>query len=487
MQSIKTHFNYFLFGLAFLSCAKNGTVSNSGAGSDRDTARPVFNYQSVDEWITQGDKSLLFNENKNTIKFSNASNLYPAIEIDSTQKFQQIDGFGFCLTDASAYLISQMSATQRTHLLKELFASDSTNIGISYIRVSIGASDLSRNVYSYDDMPSGQIDTALSHFSLANEEAQTTIAVIKQILSIHPNLKILGSPWSPPVWMKDNNATKGGSLKPEYYHVYADYFVKYLKGMQQNGITLDAITPQNEPLNPDNNPSLYMSADEEADFIKNDLGPALAKAGIATKIWVYDHNCDKPDYPMTILADTDAAKYVDGAAFHLYSGNISALGSVHNAYPDKNVYFTEQYTASSSTFGADLTWAVQNLIIGSTKNWSKNVLEWNLASDPSLSLHTKGGCTTCLGAVTINANTVSRNQSYYIIAHASKFVKAGSYRISTNDIANLYNVAFLTPDGTKVLIVLNAGLQAQNFNIKFNGKTAACLLNSNSVATYVWK
>ncbi|MEO7835671.1 MAG: glycoside hydrolase family 30 beta sandwich domain-containing protein, partial [Ginsengibacter sp.] len=276
------------------------------------------------------------------------------------------------------------------------------------------------------------------------------------------------------------------SLEKQYYDVYANYFVKYIRAMKSEGITIDAITPQNEPLNPKNNPSMYMNAAEEADFIKNSLGPAFEKADIATKIICYDHNADVPEYPLTILQDVDASKYVDGSAFHLYDGNISALSKVHNAFPDKNIYFTEQYTGSGSSFGGDLSWAIQNLIIGATKNWSRNVLEWNLASDPNLAPHTDGGCNTCLGAVTIDGNAIKRNQSYYIIAHASKFVRPGSTRIFTTDIPGFANVAFATPSGKKVLIVINTSKQSQQFNIKFNGTNAAASLNAGAVATYIW-
>ncbi|HEY5391092.1 MAG TPA: glycoside hydrolase family 30 beta sandwich domain-containing protein, partial [Hanamia sp.] len=259
-----------------------------------------------------------------------------------------------------------------------------------------------------------------------------------------------------------------------------------IQAMKSYGININAITPQNEPLNPNNNPSMYMTASDQADFIKNSLGPAFKNNNIATKIICYDHNADDPQYPITVLQDPGAYQFVDGSAFHLYAGNISALSQVHNAFPDKNIYFTEQYTSSTGAFGGDLSWAIQNLVIGATKNWSRNVLEWNLASDPNLGPHTDGGCSTCLGAVTINGSQVARNQSYYIIAHASKFVSPGSIRIQSTDVSGIANVAFITPDGKKVLIVLNTGSQWQQFNIKFNGKTASTSLNGGAVGTYIW-
>ena len=394
-------------------------------------------------------------------------------------------GFGFCLTDGSAYLINQMDDTDKSRLLEELFSTKGTSIGISYIRISIGASDLSRKVYSYDDLPEGQTDTALLQFSIAQNK-KDLIPVLKAILKINPSITILGSPWSAPVWMKDNNRSEGGSLQSKYYGVYAGYLVKYIRAMEAEGINIDAITPQNEPLNPKNNPSMYMSADEEKDFIKNDLGPAFTKEGLSTKIICYDHNADESQYPLTILQDPAAAKYVDGSAFHLYAGDVSALGKVHEAFPGKHIYFTEQYTGSGSTFAGDLSWAIENLVIGATRNWSRNVLEWNLASDPNLEPHTNGGCNTCLGAVTISGNKVTTNQSYYIIAHASKFVRPGSYRIRSSEVKNLPNVAFLTPGGQIVLVVLNTSKQQQSFNIRWNGNAATTSLNAGAVATYVW-
>ena len=361
------------------------------------------------------------------------------------------------------------------------------DISISYLRISIGASDLNDSVFSYDDVPNGQTDEDLSEFSLG-PDLENLIPLLKEILAINPGIKILGSPWSPPVWMKDNKESKGGSLLPEYYDVYAQYFVKYVQAMKAQGIIINAITPQNEPLHPGNNPSMYMPATEEAAFIKKSLGPAFKSAGINTKIIVYDHNADKPEYPLAILNDADARAYVAGSAFHLYAGDISALSTVHSAYPNKDVYFTEQYTGSGSDFAGDLTWHLKNVIIGSMRNWSKTALEWNLANNADFGPHTPGGCTTCKGAVTINSSSsYNENVGFYIIAHASKFVPQGSMRIGSNISGALQNVAFKTPSGKKVLIVENDGASAQMFNIKYNGKWITTSLNAGSVGTYVWE
>jgi glucosylceramidase len=335
-------------------------------------------------------------------------------------------------------------------------------------------------------MPVGQTDLALANFSLSPDK-DYLIPLLKEILLINPNIKIMACPWSPPVWMKDNNSTIGGSLQLNYYAVYAQYFVKYIQAMKAEGITIDAITPQNEPLNPANNPSLLMLAAEQANFIKNNLGPAFQAANITTKIIIYDHNCDRPEYPVSILNDAAAKQYIAGSGFHLYGGSINALSSVHSAHPDKGLYFTEQWTSSTGDFGGDLKWHIKNVIIGSMLNWSKVALEWNLANDANFGPHTTGGCTQCKGAITVNnSSSYSKNVAFYIIAHASKFAPAGSVRIASNVSGNLNNVAFKTPAGKIVLLVENDGTATEFFNIKFNGKWVTTSLEAGSVASYIW-
>ena len=465
---------------------------NCSSGSDEDPS-PIPNPPSpsatndVDFWLTTGNQTNLLKKQTDILSFGSTTNNYPSIAVNKAQTYQTIDGFGFTLTGGSAEVINTLSVTKRGALLQELFGNSESDISISYLRVSIGASDLNEAPFSYDDMPSGETDESLSHFSL-NPDLNGVIAVLKDILQINPNIKILGSPWSAPVWMKDNNSTIGGSLLPQYYSVYAQYFVKYIQEMKNLGITVDAITIQNEPQHGGNNPSMVMSAEQQADFIKNHLGPAFANASLTTKIIVWDHNCDRPDYPITVLNDAGANPYVDGSAFHLYNGDISALSTVHNAFPNKNLYFTEQYTASSSDFGGDLKWHLANVIIGSMRNWSKNALEWNLANNANFGPHTDGGCSTCKGAITINSSeNFNRNVSYYIIAHASKFVPQGSTRIGSTVASRLNNAAFLTPNGKKVLIVENDGDSRQTFNIKDNNEWVITSLDAGAVGTYVWE
>jgi glucosylceramidase len=471
----------FILLLACTACKKS-PASDGGGGTkpvDSTTAK-----SDVEFYLTTSSQTSLLQKQNTKLTFGSSVNYYPDINVDSTQTYQSIDGFGFTLTDASAGLITGLPSSTQSDLLKELFGSDSNSISISYLRISIGASDLSASVYTYDDMPTGQTDPNLANFSLRKDQSNV-ILVLKAILAINPNMKILGSPWTPPVWMKTNGNSVGGSLQTQYYAAYAQYFVKYVQAMKAEGITIDAITVQNEPLYGGNNPSMLMSPAEQADFIKNHLGPAFRAASINTKIILYDHNADRIDYPLSVLDDAGARQYADGSAFHLYGGDISALSSVHASYPAKNIYFTEQYTSSTGEFAGDLKWHVKNVVIGSMRNWSRNALEWNLASDPYFSIHTPGGCNTCKGAITIISG-YTRNVGYYIIGHASKFVPAGSVRIGSENTGSLYNVAFLRPDGKKVLIVENDGSSLQTFNIKYNGKHVTASLDGGSVGTFIW-
>jgi len=440
---------------------------------------------SVEFWLTQSDRSALLQKQSAKLSFGTQSNKHPVITVDEMQSFQSIDGFGYTLTGGSAFVINKLNKQEKSKILLELFGTDENSISISYLRVSLGASDLDDRVFSYNDLGEGETDLNLSRFDLGPDKTDV-IPLLKEILRINPKIKILASPWSPPAWMKDNNSTKGGSLRPKYYDVYAQYFVKYIQQMRAEGIRIDAITPQNEPLHPGNNPSLLMTAPQQAAFIKDSLGPAFQRAKIKTKIIIYDHNCDKPDYPIDILNDPKAKAFIDGSAFHLYRGNITALTTVRNAHPDKNLYFTEQYTPSNGNFGNDLKWHLKNVVIGSTRNWSRNALEWNLANDAAFKPHTVGGCTTCKGALTIENNQITRNVGYYIIAHASKFVPPGSIRIDSNIPGDLQNVAFKTPRGKKVLIVENDGKETAVFNIAFKNKWVTASLLAGAVGTFVW-
>ena len=439
-------------------------------------------------WLTTPDRSALLAKQSPSLPFTNSAAKGQTIDVDSAKTYQTIDGFGFALTGGSAQLIHHMEAEKRAALLHELVTTNGSGIGVSYLRVSVGSSDMNDHVYSYDDLPKGQADPDMAHFSLAPDETDV-IPVLKEILAINPKIKILASPWSAPAWMKSNDAAKAGSLKPEYFAAYATYLVKYIQGMKAQGIPIDAITIQNEPLNENNTPSMLMLAPDQAKFIKDALGPAFQKAGIKTKIVLYDHNVDRPDYPLSILKDSAASKYVDGSGFHLYEGKIDAMTQVHDAFPRKNLYFTEQMVIDepATTKTLDISRPVTQIIIAATRNWSRNVLLWNLAADPKFGPHTnENGCPICEGAITIDGSNVTRNLAWYAIAHASKFVPAGSVRIDSNTLDTLPNVAFKTPGGKEVLLVANPGHAPQNFAVRSNGKAFTTSLGAGSVGTYVW-
>ncbi len=463
-------------------------------------------------WVTTADRSQLFTRQAEPLRFSSRAGRGNAIVIDDQHQMQQIDGFGFALTGGSAEHLINMSPAARAAILQELYGKNENDVRVNYIRLTLGASDMNSFVFSYNDLPEGEEDFELKKFSLA-QDLNDVVPVMKEILAINPDIKIMASPWSAPTWMKTNGKVKGGKLRKECYDVYARYFVKYVQAMAAEGIRIDAVTVQNEPLNSNNTPSMVWTAADMAEFVRDHLGPAFALAGIDTKIIVFDHNLDRPDFALEIYADPEAARYVDGAAYHHYGGEMTTLGLMHTARPDKHLYFTEQMTTEQpGSPTIDIAAQVKRLIIGTTGNWSRNVLLWNLAADPLNDPHTDdGGCSMCQGAITIDGDQVSRNIAYYVVAHASKFVDDGSVRIGStqtgdqsvslftdeqrkevklsvlnNNVEVLPNVAFRTPEGKIVLIVANDSFNTRSFTITHNGYSANVRLAPGSVGTYVW-
>ncbi len=441
--------------------------------------------QNPSFWLTDPKSGILFQKHSTT----RATDGKPTDQINlyTDSLYQSMDGFGFTLSQGSSSHLLSMSDSARQSILQELFSSGESDIRISYLRLPVAASDLNAFPFSYNDLkdPRGT-DPTLSQFSLSYDTLDV-LPILKQILAINPKVTLMASPWSPPTWMKDNRDTRGGSLLPEFEASYAQYLVKYIQEMGNRGFTIDALTIQNEPLHPGNNPSLLMLPEQQARFIGQYLGPAFQKAGIKTKIIIYDHNADRPDYPITVLGDPIANSFIDGSAFHLYGGQIEALSEVHRAFPNKHLYFTEQWVGSPGNLEGDIAWHVKNLLIGAPRNWAKTVLEWNLSSNPELTPHTdRGGCDRCLGAITIDGDEVSRNPAYYVIAHASKWVDPGSTRIGSSSSKNLPNVAFTRPDGKKVLIVHNDSAKEIRFEIKENSNTIPAVLSAGATGTWVW-
>jgi len=438
------------------------------------------NAQTVTPWITSGDQTRLLQQ-QGTVSFGTNSGSNPStVTINAGTTYQTMDGFGYTLTEGSCEVISGMAATQQNQLLNDLY-NPVTGLNASVVRISIAASDLSSSSYSYNET-SGDVN--MNNFSLNGPDLTYLIPILKKILIINPNIKILATPWSAPRWMKTNNSWVGGSLQTQYYAAYARYFVKYFAAMQAQGISIWGITPQNEPENPHNEPSMLMNSTEQKNFINQQLGPQMAAAGYGNiKIIAFDHNCDNTAYPIDVLNNSS---YVDGAAFHLYLGNISAMSTVRNA-TNKNVYFTEQYTGSGGSFGGDLGWHMQNVVIGSTNNWSKTVLEWNAANNPSLGPRTPGGCNTCLGAITVNNSTsYTKNVAYYIIGQISKFVKPGAVRISSSSTSGtIQTVGFKNPDGSIALVVYNSG-SANTIKVVSGSSAFNYSVPASSAVTFNW-
>jgi O-glycosyl hydrolase/uncharacterized protein YjdB len=432
--------------------------------------------QTVTPWMTTGDQSKLLQQQANVSFGGGTANA--SITINTATGYQTMDGFGYTLTEGSCELISGMSSAQQNALLNDFYGP--SGISTNVVRISIGASDLSSSSYSYNETAG---DTNMANFSLAGPDATYLIPILKKILAINPAIKILATPWSAPRWMKSNNSWIGGSLQTQYYAAYARYFVKYFDAMKAQGINIWGITPQNEPENGGNEPSLVMTSTEQKNFINQQLGPQMAAAGYGNiKIIAFDHNCDNPNYAIDVANNST---YVEGSAFHKYAGDISAMTTVHNA-TNKSVYFTEQYTGPGS-FSGDFAWHMLNVVIGSANNWSKAVLEWNVASNPSLGPRTPGGCSTCLGAVTINGNSYSRNVAYYIIGQVSKFVKPGALRVATSSSNSLVIAAgFKNPDGSVVLIAHNQGTTAATIKIASGSSAFDYTIPAASAVTFNW-
>ncbi|HEY3974253.1 MAG TPA: glycoside hydrolase family 30 beta sandwich domain-containing protein [Candidatus Sulfotelmatobacter sp.] len=442
---------------------------------------------------TTGDRTMLLLA-KPRVRFGSAASSGLVIAVNDSTKYQQMDGFGASLTDSSAWLISnKLTAAQQTALWQSLF-SPAAGIGLSFLRQPMGASDFSASGnYSYDDVPAGQADPNLASFSIAHDTADI-IPLLKQALAVNPDIKVVAVPWSPPAWMKASGTMNGGRMNTAYFPSLAQYFVKFVLGYQQEGIPIYAVLPQNEPLNTNPTyPTEYLAATDEAAFIGGDLGRAFKAAGLSgVKILGYDHNWDQPSYPEALLANSTASSYLAGTAFHCYAGNVSAQSTVEAAYPNKGIWFTECSGITTSGFAADLVWYSENLMIGSTRNWSRSVSLWNLALDQNSGPHS-GGCPNCRGVVTIDdhvsPSTITNNVEYYALGHLAKFVVAGAYRIDSNTFGpgSIEDVAFQNPDGSIVLLVLNSGTSTTSFTVSWNNQNFSYSLPAGGVATFQWK
>lgn len=454
----------------------------------------------VEILATTNDRTLELNRQR--INFSSKPDShFASIVIDPSVRYQEMDGFGAAVTGSACFNLLKMDKKDRMNFLKETF--DPTNgYGHSYIRISIGCSDFSLSEYTCCDTE------GIENFALQDEEILYVIPILKEILKINPSIKILGSPWTCPRWMKVNNLNDlqpfnswtSGQLSPKYYQDYATYFVKWIEAFDKEGIHIDAITPQNEPLNRKNSASLYMGWEEQRDFIKTALGPKLKDAGLKTKIYAFDHNYnydnlqDQQGYPLNIYKDTDAAQYITGAAYHNYGGNRKELIRVHDTQPDKELIFTETSIGTwndGQNLGRRLIQDMDEVALGTINNWCKGVIVWNLMLDTDRGPWREGGCKTCYGAVDINRTgykAITRNSHYYIISHLSAVVKPGAKRIGTKGEfdENLVYSGFENTDGSLALVLLNKNEQGKEVSI-YDGKNyISYQVPPKSVISYRW-
>src|SRR6185437_16061371 len=469
---------------AALACAPNGQPPDAPPA-------PPPPGPAVQVWVTTGTGSKLLSRETDVHFDSGAP---PAtlirIVVDEGTAYQEIVGFGAAITDASAWLIqNKLAPARREALLQELFGRN-PGIGLSFTRLTMGASDFSLHEYSYDDMPAGQTDSTLAHFSIDSNRAYV-LPTVQRALAINPQLKIMASPWSPPGWMKTSGSLIQGTLLPEAYGPFAEYFRRYIEAYRAEGVPIYAITVQNEPhYEPPTYPGMRLEPPARAWFIGQYLGPLFAQRSIGTIILDWDHNWDEYQSPLQVLADTAAPRYIAGVAWHCYGGEVSAQTVVHDAHPNKDAYFTECSGGEwAPNFADNLKWFVRTLIIESTRGWAKGVILWNLALDENHGPHT-GGCGDCRGVVTIisASGAVTRNVEYYALAHASRFVRPGARRIaSTSGVAGLESVAFRNADdGSKALIVVNTDVQDRAFAVRWASQSFRYTLPAGAVVTFVW-
>ena len=499
---MKTVNNVLFIGIAAALLGCNTPVDNP---KDDPTNEPTPQ-RDVMTYVTTADGTMGFVAIGKD--YAEGLNMSPerTLKLNPNVRYQEFDGFGAAITGAAAFNLMQMPAERRQKLLVETFSPEK-GMGYGYVRVPIGGSDFnSRNDYDYTCCDTKGIE----NFALTTDELDYIIPVLKEILAINPGLKVMGTPWSCPVWMKVDdirskapytgpNKWVGGYLNPDYYQDYAMYFVKWIKAFEAAGINITSVTPQNEPLNWGNSMSLYMPWDQERDFIKLALGPVFKREGINAKIICFDHNYnydgkkDQLQYPIKIYADPEASQYIDGAAYHSYGGSPTELDNIHKQAPEKNLYFTEQSigTWNYQSFGQSLMSEMKNTCIGTVTRWCKAVIVWNFMLDENGGPHGgPGACATCYGAVDISSKdytTLNKRSHYYVIGHLSKALKAGSTRIATSGYmpTGLSAVASENPDGTYGLVLFNENAEGLTFIIEHNGKHFEIKLPAESITSCI--
>ncbi|MGG6314254.1 glycoside hydrolase family 30 protein [Paenibacillus macerans] len=429
--------------------------------------------RELELYHSSGEQSLFIRKTAEQLQPLKSDESEVTVSVDETVSYQEMDGFGASFTDSAAYLIHQvLEGEQRTALMKKLFDAED-GIGLSVLRNPMGASDYARFMYSYDDLLEHETDPELFRFSIAHDEADV-IPLLKEALELNPSLKLFGSPWSAPGWMKTSGSMIGGELKKEYYEAYANYFVRYIESYAEHGLSIHAVTPQNEPLYvPGHYPGMLMTPEIQTDFVKNYLKPAFAKRGLPTKILAYDHNWDRPDYPLSVLKE--AAEAVDGVAWHWYGGEASAQSKVKDAYPGKEVHFTE---GSGGEWIPAFEPAFSNVMrtgIEILRNHSQSLVLWNMALDEKNGPTVPGfGRSTCRGIVTVNQQTrgLEYTLDYYALAHFSKVIRPKAVRISSEaGQVSIRSVAFRNTDASIGAVLFNDGEEARNIVLKLQGET----------------
>jgi glucosylceramidase len=472
----------FTVRVCFLAWAGLALQARAGASPQKSSGTQI----EVVESLESPSAALV---SKPPLQFGNSRSSALTIRVDESVQYQTIEGFGASLTDSSAWLLDRkLTKEQRKELLETLFDAKK-GIGLSVLRQPMGASDFALTDYSYDDAAVGEKDAKLAKFSIEHDRAYI-IPLLKEALALNPNLKIIASPWSPPGWMKTSRSMIRGALLPEAYPAFANYFVKFIKAYADAGVPIYAITMQNEPLHiPGDYPGMGMTAIEQAEFLRDHLGPALREAGLTTKVFIFDHNWDLIEFPIQVLSDPKAAAYAAGTATHCYGGVATAQLELRERFPEKEIWMTE--CSGGDWQKGNLLEQQVRLIINSTRNWAKTVVLWNLALDQNHEPYL-GGCTTCRGVVTINHSAsptqVVRTVDFTALTHVSKFLKPGSRRIASNtfDQGSLEDVAFQNPDGSVVLLVLNSSGAPLPFNIAWKGEFASYKLPAGAVTTFSW-
>ncbi|HEY9139851.1 MAG TPA: carbohydrate-binding protein [Bryobacteraceae bacterium] len=463
--------------------------------------------QVVNVWLTTDDRTTLMAPQPPVSFTPGVSSQLPSIYISESQAEQTIEGFGASMTDSAAYLLKKVVPPAALGGVMQSIFGRSQGIGVSFLRNPMGASDITRPPdYSYDDVLTDSTDSSLPNFSISHDQTYI-LPLLLQAKAINPQIKMLGTPWSPPGWMKENGSMVGGTsanaqLLPAQYTAFANYLVKYVQAYQAYGVPVDYLTIQNEPLYvPINYPGEYMAAPDQLNILKSYVLPALAAANITTKILVYDHNWDTPTYPETVLADSAlaASPQIAGVAWHWYGGPPGAMTTLHNLYPQLGQYVTE---ASGETSIPDEEQRDFEMIIHSMRNWSRSFVKWSLALDQNNGPHT-GGCGDCTGLIMVNSITgaVTNNIDYYTLGHFSKFVLPGAVRVWSNNAPGLISAAFINPlhhadlagvarsdarERSRVLVVYNDSASTQTFQVVWYGTSFQYSLPSYAGATFQW-